>query len=149
MLQEGHSGSSVTGEHHRCVNSPATAASVMLTPSSTVRQMVSASRLAVAFKAGPGVSDARCENLHRHTPQDPYILCLTASPANQTYALRIRKGRFNYRDDRNRKYFDKYVLSTYVLSLQTGAYPSTDSEEGMNRRLVKAVESIARGLGHP
>src|SRR5699024_247018 len=29
-------------------------------------------------------------NLHLHTPQDPYILCLTASPANPSYALRIR-----------------------------------------------------------
>lgn len=56
---------------------------------------------------------------------------------------------FSYRDDRNRKYFDKYELSTYVLGLQTGAYPSTDSEKGMNMRLVKAIESIARGLGHP
>jgi hypothetical protein len=33
-------------------------------------------------------------NLHLHTPQDPYILCLTASPANPSYALRIRKSRF-------------------------------------------------------
>ncbi|TCW21880.1 hypothetical protein EDD19_12343, partial [Dietzia cinnamea] len=32
------------------------------------------------------------ENLHFHTPQDPYILCLTASPANPSYALRIRKS---------------------------------------------------------
>lgn len=56
---------------------------------------------------------------------------------------------FDYRDDRNRKYFDKYELSTYVLGLQTGAYPSTDSEKGIHKRLVKAIESIARGLGHP
>jgi len=34
-----------------------------------------------------------CENLHLHTPQDPYILCLTASPENPRYALWIRKGR--------------------------------------------------------
>ena len=34
----------------------------------------------------------RCRNLHPHTPQDPYILCLTASPANPSYALQIRKG---------------------------------------------------------
>ena len=80
-------GSSVTGAQNRCVSSSATAASVMVTPSSTVRQMVSASRLAVAFKAGPGGGSDRCRNLHLHTPQDPYILCLTASPANPSYAL--------------------------------------------------------------
>ena len=85
-------GSSVTGEQNRCVSSSATAASVMVTPNSTVRQMVSASRLAVAFKAGPGDAKCWCRNLHLHTPQDPYILCLTASPANPSYALRIRKG---------------------------------------------------------
>ena len=62
-------------------------------PSSTVRQMVSANRLAAAFKAGPRVFDARRESLHLHTPHDPDILCLTASAANPRYALRIRKGR--------------------------------------------------------
>ena len=55
--------------------------------------MVSASRLAVAFKAGPGVFNAWRKNLHLHTPQDPYILRLTASPANPNHALRIRKSR--------------------------------------------------------
>ncbi|GLB64681.1 hypothetical protein NCCP2495_25610 [Dietzia sp. NCCP-2495] len=83
----------MTGAQNRCVNSSATAASVIVTPSSTVRQMVPASWLPVAFKAGPGVFDAWRENLHLHTPHDPYILCLTASPANPSYALRIRKGR--------------------------------------------------------
>lgn len=37
---------------------------------------------------------------------------------------------FDYRDDRNRRYFDKYELSTYALRLQTGAYPSTNSGRG-------------------
>lgn len=77
-----------------CVNSPATAASVIVTPSSTVRQMVSASRLAVAFKAGPGVFDARRRNLHLHTPQDPLDSRIPAPSANPRYALRIRKGPF-------------------------------------------------------
>ena len=86
-------GSSVTGAQNRCVNSPATSASVIVTPSSTVRQMVSASRLAIALKAGPGVFDAWRRNLHLHTPQDPHVLCLTAPSENPTYALRIRKGR--------------------------------------------------------
>ncbi|WP_235026540.1 transposase, partial [Dietzia lutea] len=36
--------------------------------------------------------------LHLHTPQDPYILCLTASPANPSYALRFRKGPFTAHD---------------------------------------------------
>src|SRR5699024_8761587 len=54
LSQSAQIGSMLTGEQNKCVNSPATAASSMVTPSSTVRQMLSASRLAVAFKAGPG-----------------------------------------------------------------------------------------------
>lgn len=64
------------------MSSSATPASVIVTPSSTVRQMVSASRLAVAFKAGPGDAKCWCRNLHLHTPQAPYTLCLTTSPTN-------------------------------------------------------------------
>ncbi|MFT3716476.1 MAG: hypothetical protein QM774_11160 [Gordonia sp. (in: high G+C Gram-positive bacteria)] len=52
-----------------------------------------------------------------------------------------------YIDDRNRKYVDTYELSTEVLSLQTGSYPSTDSDTGRQKRLVAAIESIARGIG--
>jgi hypothetical protein len=69
----------------------ATAASVMVTPSSTVWKMASASRLAVAFKAGPGVFDARCENLHLHAPQDPFI-CASPRQPRARYTLRIREG---------------------------------------------------------
>src|SRR5699024_9131506 len=98
-------GSRVTGAQNRCVSSSATAASALVPPSSTVRQMVSASRLAVAFKAGPGVFDAWRENLHLHTPQDPYILCLTASPANPSYALRIRKSHLSAGSEMDRRRF--------------------------------------------
>lgn len=53
---------------------------------------MSASRLAAAFKAGPGEAKCWCRNSHLHPFRGPYIVCLTASPANPGCVLRIRKG---------------------------------------------------------
>ncbi len=52
-----------------------------------------------------------------------------------------------YEDDRHRSYEDNFELSMGVLRKQSGAYPSTRGEEGERRRLVKAIEHIARGIG--
>src|ERR1700712_2101468 len=65
-------GPSVRRSANTTVVSPATAASVIATPSSTVRTIVSATIWAgadVGSTAGlPGVDDAWRENLHRHPP---------------------------------------------------------------------------------
>ncbi|KXO87848.1 hypothetical protein AXK56_15855 [Tsukamurella pulmonis] len=52
-----------------------------------------------------------------------------------------------YEDDREREYGDTFELSMTLLRKQSGAYPSTSGEAGERRRLVKAVEHIARGVG--
>jgi len=53
----------------------------------------------------------------------------------------------HYEDDRKRSYRDEFPLAMDVLGHQSGAYPSTSGEAGERRRLVKAVEHIARGIG--
>jgi hypothetical protein len=55
--------------------------------------------------------------------------------------------KFTYSDTRGRRYTDAYFLSLETLRNQTGAYPSTRGEDGERRRTVKAIESIARGIG--
>lgn len=73
---------------------------VIVAPDSTVWQMVSASRLAVAFEVGPEVFDARRENLHRHTPQGPRTPPTSATSRNPHYALRTRKNPIVHRIER-------------------------------------------------
>ncbi|MEU0150637.1 hypothetical protein [Micromonospora fulviviridis] len=55
--------------------------------------------------------------------------------------------RFDYENDRGKKFVDSYELSLDVLKGQTGSYPSNTDSRGMYRRLVKAIEALARGLG--
>lgn len=52
----------------------------------------------------------------------------------------------SYADGQDRKYKDRYDLSTETLMNETTTSPSNDDEKGMQRRLVKALEAIARGV---
>lgn len=52
-----------------------------------------------------------------------------------------------YEDDQKRGYQDSFELSMDVLRKQSGAYPSTKGDEAQRRRLVTAIEHIARGVG--
>ncbi|BBZ09678.1 hypothetical protein MDOR_38470 [Mycolicibacterium doricum] len=54
---------------------------------------------------------------------------------------------FRYSDMRGRRYEDTYELSLSTLLDQTGSYPANTDDNGMRRRLVKALEAIARGVG--
>ncbi len=62
-------------------------------------------------------------------------------PVPKDLAVTIR-----YRDTHNRQYEDLYELSTGTLRNQTTTSPSDTDDAGMRRRLVKAVEVIARGI---
>ncbi len=106
--------------------------------------MVSASRLAVAFKAGPGVFDAWRRNLHLHTPQDPYILCLTASPANPSYALRIRKSPLNTRAE---LLTDKQKVRLFKAFTANEAHAVVEVTYGVYQRLIAAYEASGKREG--
>lgn len=78
------------------MNSPATVASAMASPSSTVLSTVSGSRLAVSFKAGPGVLEARCRNLHLHTPQGPSTFASARAQRNPATHSEFGRARLNH-----------------------------------------------------
>lgn len=52
-----------------------------------------------------------------------------------------------YSDTHGREYFDSYDLTINTLRDQTRSYPSNTDERGMQRRFIRALESIARGVG--
>lgn len=52
-----------------------------------------------------------------------------------------------YTDSHGRKYTDSYDLTMGTLRDQSGAYPANTDEKGIQRRWVKALEAIARGVG--
>src|SRR5699024_4750526 len=109
LSQSAQIGSMLTGEQNKCVNSPATAASSMVTPSSTVRQMLSASRLAVAFKAGPGdLRRWREEPSSSHAPGPLHLVPhgLRAGPL----ATHSETGRARLRDHVQRKVTDLPIV---------------------------------------
>ncbi|QRY48137.1 hypothetical protein JVX93_15925 [Mycolicibacterium boenickei] len=53
----------------------------------------------------------------------------------------------SYSDTHGRKYTDSYELTTSTIRDQSGSYPSNTDEKGIQRRWVKALEAIARGVG--
>lgn len=63
-------------------------------------------------------------------------------PVPDDFSVTIR-----YTDMHGRQYADTYELSLDALRDQTGSYPSNTDERGMQRRWVKALEAIARGVG--
>ena len=72
--QSGHTPETATGVASMMVNGPASAAPVMASPISAVRQMVSATRFPVGFTVRvPGGCRWLCRNFHLHT-RDPYML---------------------------------------------------------------------------
>lgn len=52
-----------------------------------------------------------------------------------------------YFDSHGRRYTDSYDLTISTLRDQTRSYPSNTDEKGIQRRWVKALEAIARGVG--
>ncbi|BBY98369.1 COG1361 family protein [Mycolicibacterium fallax] len=52
-----------------------------------------------------------------------------------------------YYDMHGHKYTDSYDLTMDVLRGHTAGYPSNTDDKGMQRREVKALEAIARGIG--
>lgn len=54
---------------------------------------------------------------------------------------------FDYRDDRGRRYRDSYDLSVTLFKHETMAGPSGTTEKQIVRRVTKALEAIARGVG--
>jgi hypothetical protein len=52
-----------------------------------------------------------------------------------------------YKDARDRRYEDRYELTVQTLLNQTTSSPSNTDERGMQRRLLAALEAIARGVG--
>jgi hypothetical protein len=55
---------------------------------------------------------------------------------------------FDYEDSRGDSYHDRYLLSLKTLLNQTTSQPSNTDEPGMRKRLLAALEAIARGVGH-
>lgn len=53
----------------------------------------------------------------------------------------------SYTDAHSRRYIDSYGLSVQTLLDQTTSSPSNTDERGMQRRLLAALEAIARGVG--
>ncbi|WP_131827623.1 hypothetical protein [Mycolicibacterium fortuitum] len=53
----------------------------------------------------------------------------------------------SYVDAHGRTYSDAYELTMGALRDQSGSYPANRDDAGMQRRWVKAVEAIARGVG--
>jgi hypothetical protein len=51
-----------------------------------------------------------------------------------------------YKDSHGRSYSDSYLLDVMTLRNQTTTSPGNTDEEGMRKRLVQAVEVIARGV---
>lgn len=63
-------------------------------------------------------------------------------PVPDDFTVTIR-----YSDTRGREYIDSYDLTMNTLRDQTRSYPSNTDERGMQRRFMRALESIARGVG--
>lgn len=63
-------------------------------------------------------------------------------PVPDDFTVTIR-----YSDTRGRSFIDSYELTLGTLRDQTGSYPGNTDDKGMQRRLVKALEAIARGVG--
>ena len=59
------------------------------------------------------------------------------------------KVTFEYRDDRKRKYTDWFDLSATRLKDQTTSEPSGSSDDQIRRRVARALEAMARGIGRP
>ncbi|KAA1378315.1 hypothetical protein [Aeromicrobium fastidiosum] len=57
--------------------------------------------------------------------------------------------RFDYADVRGRYYSDTYHLSLTTLRNQSGSYPANTDPAGLEKRRIKALEAIARGVGRP
>ncbi|HEY8684230.1 MAG TPA: hypothetical protein VIO57_01355 [Chloroflexota bacterium] len=53
----------------------------------------------------------------------------------------------DYEDDRGRRYKDSYDLTLKTFLNQTRSAPSNTDEPGMKRRLLEALETIARRVG--
>lgn len=66
----------------------------------------------------------------------------STEPVPDNFTVTIR-----YKDMHSRNFTDSYVLSVDTLRDQTGAYPSNTDDKGIQRRLVNAIEAIARGVG--
>lgn len=65
----------------------------------------------------------------------------TAEPVPYAFTVKIA-----YQDSRGRNYEDSYDLTLDALRNETTSSPSNTDEAGMRRRLVNAVEEIARGV---
>ncbi|MCF6386543.1 hypothetical protein L2K20_06130 [Mycobacterium sp. MBM] len=65
-----------------------------------------------------------------------------SEPLPEDFAVRI-----SYSDGHGREFVDTYELTLGTLNDQTAGYPSNDDERGMQRRVAKALEAIARGVG--
>lgn len=52
-----------------------------------------------------------------------------------------------YEDAHGRQYEDRYVMSMGTIRDQSGSYPSNTDDKGLQRRWIKALEAIARGVG--
>lgn len=54
----------------------------------------------------------------------------------------------SYEHSHGRKYRDMYQLTSQTLMNETTTSPSNTDEAGMQRRLVQALEAIARGVAN-
>lgn len=66
----------------------------------------------------------------------------STEPVPDEFTVTIR-----YTDTHGRSYTDSYELAMSTLHDQSGSYPSNTDENGIQRRWVKALEAIARGIG--
>ena len=54
----------------------------------------------------------------------------------------------DYEDSHGRQYRDSYALTSQTLMNETTTSPSNTDEKGIQRRLVQALEAIARGVAN-
>ncbi|MGL5827422.1 MAG: hypothetical protein ACRCYU_21830 [Nocardioides sp.] len=87
---------------------------------------------------GPG---RRLTNIYGHLRGDGSSSFDEAVPVILTVTIA-------YKDSHGREYRDVYDLTTETLRNETTSSPSNTDEKGMQRRLVKALEAIARGVSN-
>ena len=112
------------------------AAPVMVTPSSTVRQMVSATS-SVGCKLGPGRRGDQASRTFILTPQDPlsrhYILCLIGSLPDRTHALRIRKSHLSLRAPLDGNYMSSTRYGSGSAAIVRGMHQYWTGRIGQSR----------------
>lgn len=54
---------------------------------------------------------------------------------------------FSYENQHGRRFQDYFVVSLGLLKMQTTSHPANTDERGMERRRVRALEAIGRGVG--